>query len=310
MDASALDKAISALQNQISGIEHGVDKLEKFLWIASVVVAIGVAMELYSLLHEYRADRAAWARGIIAVPGKPSRVVLLIDIIAVLLVVAGVVGELAVGILSANKNEQLRGKNRELIRLVEQKATDATIQAGDAKSSAQAAALAAGRAETSANKAKTASSDALTMAGVAKREGQKAYATAHEIVEALRQPVLTEADQKVISDAAGLCGRPNLSVADIPVTVVAGVTGSLGIPIWNALRNGGFKKAELQLRRDAWFGVSINGPIDLAEVSACLDGALLKPKKFSMMGGVGIQLPRGSPIVITVGENPIGKLPE
>jgi hypothetical protein len=121
MDASALDKGISALQNQISGIEHGVDKLEKFLWIASVVVAIGVAMELYSLLHEYRADRAAWARGIIAVPGKPSRIVLFIDIIAVLLVVAGVVGELATGILSANKNEQLRGKNRELIRLIEQK---------------------------------------------------------------------------------------------------------------------------------------------------------------------------------------------
>jgi hypothetical protein len=310
MDLSALDKAISALQNQISGIEHGVDRLEKFLWIATVVVAIGVALELYSLVHEYRADRSTWARGIIATPEKPSRRVLVIDVIAVLLVVAGIVGELAVGILSANKNEQLRGKNRELIRLVEQKATAATIQAGDAKSSAEAAALAADRAKTSADKATIAASGALTTARVAKREGQKAYDTAHAIVEALRQPTLTEDDQTVIADAAKSCATPNMPMADIPVTVVAGIASSLGIPIWKALKKGGFKRVQLQLREEAWFGVSINGPGELGAISSCLDGALLKPKKFAMMGVVGMQLPKGSPIVMSVGETPMGKLPK
>ena len=48
MDISALDKALSTLESQISGVEQSVDSLEKWLWLSSfaVVVVVCVAFEV------------------------------------------------------------------------------------------------------------------------------------------------------------------------------------------------------------------------------------------------------------------------
>lgn len=143
MDASALDKAISNLENSISSLESSIDKLEPILWISTVAVAIGVGLELYSIFKTYLDDKSAWRKGILQVPSKPSKYALLIDVLSVVLVVFGVLGELAVGVISYNKGNELRSKNGRLVELVRQQATEATKQAGDAKASSNQAADAA-----------------------------------------------------------------------------------------------------------------------------------------------------------------------
>jgi hypothetical protein len=71
MDASALDKAISALEKSISSLESSVDSLEFWLWVSTAVVVIGVALELYFIIREYRSQREAWRRAWIRSPEKP-----------------------------------------------------------------------------------------------------------------------------------------------------------------------------------------------------------------------------------------------
>jgi hypothetical protein len=132
MAASALDIAISVLENEVSRLEVSIDGLEKYLWISSVAVAIGVALELYFLIHEYQSDRKGWLRGAISSPSKPSIRMLSFEVASVLLVVAGVVGELWVGVVSGNRNTELRSKNSRLVGLVREKAGNAETAAGDA----------------------------------------------------------------------------------------------------------------------------------------------------------------------------------
>jgi hypothetical protein len=136
MDASALDIAISALENEVSRLELSIDGLEKWLWISSAAVALGVALEVAFLIHEYREDRNIWRRGIISPPSRPSLRVLSFEIASVLLVVAGIVGELWVGVISANRNIGLRSKNTKLIGLVREKAGNADERATTASSDA------------------------------------------------------------------------------------------------------------------------------------------------------------------------------
>lgn len=51
MDSSALDIAISALEKEISGLELSIDGLEKWLWVSSAAVAVGVIFEI-ALLNQ------------------------------------------------------------------------------------------------------------------------------------------------------------------------------------------------------------------------------------------------------------------
>ena len=125
MDSSALDKALSILESDISRLEPYIDSLEKWLWISSVAVVVGVTAELYLIIRAYLEDRAAWIKGSIASPAKPRLWLLGIEVISVVLVVLGVAGELAVGVLSANANGRLRNKNDSRVQLIRQRAGDA-----------------------------------------------------------------------------------------------------------------------------------------------------------------------------------------
>jgi hypothetical protein len=139
MDSSALDIAIADLVKEISRLELSIDGLEKWLWISSAAVAIGVIFEIAFLVHEYLEDRDGWRRGILAPPSRPSFRVLIFEIASVAVVVSGIVGELWVGVVSADRNTDLRSKNTRLVRLVREKAGDAQIIAGNANRGADEA---------------------------------------------------------------------------------------------------------------------------------------------------------------------------
>lgn len=150
MDSSALDIAISALEKEISRLELSIDGLEKWLWISSAAVAVGVIFEIVFIVHEYLEDRAGWRRGIISSPSRPSFRLLLFEIVSVVVVVAGIVGELWVGVVSSNRNTDLRSKNTRLISLVREKAGNAQIAAGNADKDAGDAKERAGKLEVQA----------------------------------------------------------------------------------------------------------------------------------------------------------------
>jgi|ERR1035437_2752519 hypothetical protein len=147
MDISALDRSLAILESQISGVEQYVEGLEKWLWLSSLVVIIGVALEIYFVICQYKEDRQSWLRGIVRPPDRPSRWILAGEVASIILVVAGIGGELGIGILSSNANAKLRTLNNSRLDLVRQNASDAITQAGDAKTSAEGAATAARRAK-------------------------------------------------------------------------------------------------------------------------------------------------------------------
>jgi hypothetical protein len=129
LNPSALDNSISSLEKVISGLESSVDSLDFWLWASTAIVVIGVALELYFVINEYRSGRNAWLRASIRSPEKPNRWIFSFELLSIVLVVLGVAGELVVGIISADRNAELRNKNRLLVGFIDQKAADAQERA-------------------------------------------------------------------------------------------------------------------------------------------------------------------------------------
>lgn len=113
-DASALESAISALERNIKALETSSVPLERRLpWFTGIVV-IGVAMEIWVILRERRDDMEAWGRGIVRPPERPQITKLLVELASVVLITAGIVGELWIGLSITQINGQLRDKGAEL----------------------------------------------------------------------------------------------------------------------------------------------------------------------------------------------------
>jgi hypothetical protein len=116
-DASTLESAISALEKDIKALENSSVPWEHSVWVFTLLVAVGVAMELWVIRHEYRDDMEAWALahfGVLRSPGRPSITKLIVEVGSVLLITIGIIGELGVGIKIASINVALRGKSAEL----------------------------------------------------------------------------------------------------------------------------------------------------------------------------------------------------
>lgn len=107
-DTSALESSISALESSISALESEIRTLESSsvpweygVWVSIFLVAVGVAMELWIIRHEWRDDMEAWALAdfwAVRSPGRPSRTKLRVEIGSVLLIWIGVMGEFGIGI--------------------------------------------------------------------------------------------------------------------------------------------------------------------------------------------------------------------
>jgi hypothetical protein len=110
-DASALVSAISALEREIKAFETSSVLWEKLLPWFTALVAVGVAMELWVIWREWRDDMEAWGRGTIRPPEYPSTMKYVIELVSVVLIVGGIVGELWIGIEITSLNGTLRSKN-------------------------------------------------------------------------------------------------------------------------------------------------------------------------------------------------------
>ena len=117
-DFSALEGAISSLESDISALEKDINNLasSSLPWehsglLFTLIVAVGVAMELWVVWHEWHDDKKSWSRGIIRPPDRPSGHKLLMELGSVLFIVAGIMGEFYAGLQIASINKALRSKN-------------------------------------------------------------------------------------------------------------------------------------------------------------------------------------------------------
>lgn len=187
-DASALETSISALRSSISALDSCVKTLEESSapWeylaiVSSFVVFFGIIGEVIVIVDEDRDAMHDWKRGIVLVPGHPKRWRFWFDIAATVIVLAGVLGEAwgsmklaSINSLLRTKTSQLRADGDHLLALV-------TLEAGSAKSSADAASKDAGTAKLDsdaailkangandlANSASITAGDAIASAGIA-----------------------------------------------------------------------------------------------------------------------------------------------
>jgi hypothetical protein len=134
-EASALQSAISALESEIAALDKSSLSPEFWLPFFTVLVAIGVALEILVVLQDHKEDMEEWELCKL-IPDKPSSRKLWLEIASVILVTVGILGELGIGLWISHINGQLRSKNAELrsisdqlVALVNSEAEEATRQA-------------------------------------------------------------------------------------------------------------------------------------------------------------------------------------
>jgi len=112
MDASAL---ASALDN----LEKSWLSLDWWLNFWTILVVVGVAVELAVLIAEYMHDWREFRRGTIHSPNKPSLIVFGLGFLGAGLVATGVAGELRIHIEAGKIETDIRDTTRKLVALVD-----------------------------------------------------------------------------------------------------------------------------------------------------------------------------------------------
>ena len=110
---SALQSSISALERDIVALERRSSGLEPWLGWFTLVVAIGVALEIFVVIHDHRKEVNEWLLCEL-IPEGPSLKKLGIEILSIVLVIVGVMGEFGVGLKISSINGQLRTKSADL----------------------------------------------------------------------------------------------------------------------------------------------------------------------------------------------------
>jgi hypothetical protein len=136
MDESSLRLTIRLLNEQIGSLHT-----RNHIWTA--VVILGCALEVMSVCREYLEDKGDWKkgrwRGLAPFPEKPSSSWLAFDILGVVLVVAGIAGELQTDMAAGTLETLLKSANENLVLLLEQRAGDAETSAKNAAAEATGA---------------------------------------------------------------------------------------------------------------------------------------------------------------------------
>lgn len=178
-------------------------------------------------------------------------------------------------------------------------------KARNASTNASNALTKAGEADTKAEAANTASSKAQEKADTASRVSDNAVGRANAIIDALRQPRLTDDDQQALVARLKACPHHNNRV----VILSSGLNSFL-VPIMLALQKAGFNAVEPKPVLNMFEGTHVSGTLGEGITAGCIQEAIGKTGKIALEGLLGFNDPPGSPITIWLGINPIGPLPD
>jgi hypothetical protein len=118
MDASALARALDNFEKSWSSLDWWLD-----FW--TILVVVGVAVELAVLITEYIHDWRDFRRATIHSPDRPKLVVFSLGFIGAGLVAIGVAGEFRVHIKAGKIETGIRDTTRQLVAIAETEAGDA-----------------------------------------------------------------------------------------------------------------------------------------------------------------------------------------
>lgn len=122
MDASALESALDNLEKSWSGLDWWLN-----FW--TVLVILGVTIELLVLIIEYRHDWIDFRRAVIHSPHKPSVLVFGLGFLGAALVAIGIIGEFRVHIRAGKIETDLRDTTRRLVAISQKDADEARERA-------------------------------------------------------------------------------------------------------------------------------------------------------------------------------------
>src|SRR5260370_28175598 len=123
MDASALARELDNLEKSSSSLDWWLD-----FW--TILVVVGVGVDLIVLIVEYVHEWRDFKRGTIHPPEKPSLILFGLGFLGVGLVAIGVAGEFRVHIQAGKIETNIRDATRQLVALVNKDAADARRDAG------------------------------------------------------------------------------------------------------------------------------------------------------------------------------------
>ena len=118
-----------ALKNELSRLESSWSSLDGWLNFWTLVVVIGVAVELIVIIVEYRREKHEFNRGIIRPPDKPSVSLLIRALIGAGLVAIGVAGEFSVHVKAGRVETDVRNIAGRLVGIANAKAGEANERA-------------------------------------------------------------------------------------------------------------------------------------------------------------------------------------
>ncbi len=275
MDPSALSNSIAALRSSIKSLESSSKSLESLLYFFVALVVIGVVLEVWFVIWEYRIEFKEFQRGTIRSPQKPSIRKLCFELLGAALVAIGVAGELGVDIKSGAIQTRLRTKNGELIQILEGATSAALVNALSFESQ-----IAAAKAQQ-----KTAEGKIAVAYGEAEKARQLAEADKleREKLEALIAPRSLSLEQQ--RKIAAALKQPFLAPRVLLVRIVSVVTYGLdaeamvlGTQIASVLHSAGIVTIDNRGKRIPLgrfeLGIHIRGPETQREFMSNLGNAL------------------------------------
>lgn len=123
----------SLLAGALDDLERSWSSLDWLLNFWTVLVVVGVAVELVVLITEYFHDWRDFKRGTIHPPDKPNIFILGFGFLGAALVAIGVAGEFQIHVKAGKIESDMRDKTRQLVSIADGNAADADKQAETAR---------------------------------------------------------------------------------------------------------------------------------------------------------------------------------
>jgi hypothetical protein len=121
-----------ALKKELSRLESSWSSLDSWLNFWTLMVVIGVAVELVVIVVEHRHAMHDFERGIMRPPDRPSRLLLALGLLGAGMVAIGVAGEFSVHIRAGRIETDMRDATVRLVGIAEGRASEANQKAGEA----------------------------------------------------------------------------------------------------------------------------------------------------------------------------------
>jgi hypothetical protein len=296
MSPQELDNAILSARESISALDNCSKRLDHWLLFFTALVVVGIALEIIEAVAEHIHEYHAWRWTITWLPEKPNNALFGLRYFAIILLVAGVGGELGVNVLSMRVNNKLRIRNEELVELVDRKAGIATLKAGDAEKSSE-------RATKEAEKSENLAHAVRREADLVKKDVISAEERVKNINAFLTPRSLSQNEMDQLRDMLKPIADPT-----VPIVIHSSWESGLGVQVLDSLNRAGFSEARLKEEFIPQFGMGISAPRKYISLADKIGTILLKERIGPMMGAVG-SAPDNDPIHIFLGDLRSAPLP-